>query len=421
MPQLVSLQFSDRDMPLRYDPATLTDLKPSDFVVARRADREDVGLVSAVEWVSKEQIRLRGKPPEKILRRADSSEREEYFARKALERRALNMCKTKAAEMKLPMKISHAQFIAADSKIVFHFTSEQRVDFRQLVRDLSAALKTRVELWQVGVRDEAKLLDGYGLCGLRTCCSQWLPDFRPINIRMAKTQDINLPPNKLSGQCGRLLCCLSYEVDQYKEMAKELLPKGATVQIDGQDGIIIDRNIIVQKYHVRLADANRVLVVKLEDLEEVRVPDQMKKMASVFRTIARPGGEGEPEPERRSTDAPSVLGPRLDAAAPSTTEAPKQEPKGEDGEGRKGRRRSRGRRGRRKSGGEGEQPRKQQVARKDESPKRSRAQGSEPQAGKRAKPTGGNEEADGQKKRRRRRGGRRHRPKKGPSEGSSGT
>ncbi|MGF1571620.1 MAG: stage 0 sporulation family protein [Sumerlaeia bacterium] len=290
MPQVVAIKFYEEMIPRRYETGGVSDLRVQDFVVAYREGGEDVGFVAAVEWVSSEQLRLRKDMLGQIARRASEKEKEAYFMRKAQERKALTLCKTKAEALKLPMKVSTVRIDPRSGKYIFHFTSEQRVDFRNLVKELSEELHGRIELWQIGVRDEAKAIDGFGVCGQQTCCSSWLPEFRPINIRMAKTQDINLPPAKLSGQCGRLLCCLSYEVDQYKEMSKGLLPKGATIKVEGRDGIIIDRNILRQTYVVHFQDGGNANVTA-GDLSEVRVPEQMKRMAEVFDRTRKPEKE----------------------------------------------------------------------------------------------------------------------------------
>lgn len=290
MPQVVAIKFYEEMMPRRYHTGEVKDLKLQDFVVAYRDGGEDVGFVAAVEWVSSEQLRLRKDMLGDIARRATETEKEAYFVRKSQERKALTLCKTKAEAQKLPMKVSMVRIDPRTGKYIFHFTSEQRVDFRNLVKELSEELHGRIELWQIGVRDEAKAIDGFGVCGQQTCCSSWLPDFRPINIRMAKTQDINLPPAKLSGQCGRLLCCLSYEVDQYKEMSKGLLPKGATIKVEGRDGVIYDRNILRQTYEVHFQDGGNASVTA-GDLTEVRVPEQMKRMAEVFDRTRKPEKE----------------------------------------------------------------------------------------------------------------------------------
>jgi cell fate regulator YaaT (PSP1 superfamily) len=291
MPQVISLKFAQEEMPRTYDPNGIEGLALQDFVVAEVDDSQDVGFIAGVEWVSSEQLRLRRGPMKRILRRATDREKEVFFTRKTVERRALVLCKEKAEEMHLPIKVTTSRIDPRDGRIVFRFTSDQRVDFRALVRELTALLKARIELWQIGVRDEAKIVDGFGICGLRTCCSSWLPDFRPITIKMAKDQDINLPPNKLSGQCGRLLCCLSYEVDQYRDMVKQLLPKGSTIEVEGREGVIIDRNIIRQSYTVQFPDGGTTIVAAHEDLR-ARVPDQLKKMSGMFAKSATTRAKG---------------------------------------------------------------------------------------------------------------------------------
>jgi cell fate regulator YaaT (PSP1 superfamily) len=293
MPQLVSLKFSEREMPKIFACGPLHDVQVQEFVVAPRDGEEDVGYVAAIEYVSTEQLKLRRSAYKPLVRRASEQEKEAFFLRRAKEKKALSLCKTKAREFGLPMKISTARLDPSEGRYVFHFTSEQRVDFRQLVRELAALLKARIELWQIGVRDEGRLIDGFGECGLRTCCSSWLTEFRPINLRMAKEQDINLPPNKLSGLCGRLLCCLSYEVDQYREMGRQLLAKGATIEVGGRKGVIMDRNILTQSYQVQFEDGASG-VVKHAEIGQAQVPEQMKQMARFFK-----GDEETPPPPPR--------------------------------------------------------------------------------------------------------------------------
>ena len=343
MAQLVSLKFDPNDMPARYDPAGVENLTPSEFVVAERDGSSDVGLVAAIEFIATEQLKLRHEPLRRVLRRATPEEKEAFFVRKAEESRALVLCKEKARELKLPMKISTVRIDPNDGRVIYNFTSDQRVDFRQLVRELSLILRARIELWQIGVRDEAKAIDGFGVCGLRTCCSQWLPDFRPISIRMAKDQDINLPPSKLSGQCGRLLCCLSYEVDQYRDMNRRLMPKGATITAAGKNGIIIDRNILTGEYTVLIQDGP-TLKVSIEDIEEVRIPDQMKSMAKVLeRKLSE-------RADMIGTANPPVIEPRptpVEKPAPPVAKAPE-----ETEEEKKGRRRRRPPHDKSKGGGE---------------------------------------------------------------------
>lgn len=384
MPQLINLKFAPEEMPRLYDPNGVEGLAPEDFVFAERDKGRDVGFVAGIEWLSSEQLKLRlqAAPRPRILRRATDAEKDAFFTRKAMERRALVLCKEVAVQLKLPIKISAARIDPNDGRVVFHFTSDQRIDFRALVSEMSARLKSRIELWQVGVRDEAKKVDGFGVCGLRTCCSAWLPEFRPISLRHARDQEINLPPGKLSGLCGRLLCCLSYEVDQYREMGRKLLPKGATVEVQGRKGVIIDRNILLGKYTLKMEDGPYQVVVA-DEMGNVRIPDQMKRMADAVRGGIESGGADLAVEEPR----PAAHAP------PQPKEQPADRPK-PDQENRRKRTRSRG--GRKQSGGE--------SARPSESPKPK----PEAAANKPADAAAG--DGDGKPRRRRgKRGGRRNR------------
>lgn len=340
MPQLVAVKFAENEMPHPYDPGGVEEIALQDFVVAEREGTEDVGFVAGIEYVSRQQLKLRSEPHRRIVRLATDGEKEAFFVRKAMERKALTICKERSRALKLPMKITRARIDPRDGRVVFHFTSESRVDFRQLVRELSVMLKSRVELWQIGVRDEAKMVDGVGICGLRTCCSAWLTDFHPINLRMAKDQDISLPPAKLSGLCGRLLCCLSYEVDQYREMSKSLLPKGSTIRVDDKDGVIIDRNVLLQSYTVMFSEGG-VQRVKLSELSEVRIPDQMKRMGERLRAAFVTEEAPAPDEESDAPEARPVASPRQASTPPGPAPAKEEKRPGERDGAQKKRRRGR--------------------------------------------------------------------------------
>jgi cell fate regulator YaaT (PSP1 superfamily) len=159
-----------------------------------------------------------------------------------------------ASEYKLHMKVLKAEYNYDGSRLLFFFTAEGRVDFRDLVRALARTFKTRIDLHQVGVRDEAKLIGELGVCGQLLCCRDWLPDFNKVSIRMAKHQDLSLNPLEISGICGRLLCCLAYE-DEYYSMMKAVLPKrGQPVQTPEGAGVVLDVNVITETVTVRLED-----------------------------------------------------------------------------------------------------------------------------------------------------------------------
>lgn len=156
-------------------------------------------------------------PLKKVVRRASRRDEEQLDANRARENEALATCEAKIREHNLPMSLVGAEYTFDGQKLLFYFTAENRVDFRELVRDLAATFKTRIELRQIGVRDEAKMLGGLGPCGRSICCATFLGDFQPVSIRMAKEQNLSLNPTKISGLCGRLMCCLRYECEHYNE------------------------------------------------------------------------------------------------------------------------------------------------------------------------------------------------------------
>jgi cell fate regulator YaaT (PSP1 superfamily) len=174
------------------------------------------------------------------------------------------------------MKITNVRFDEKKNKVIFNFTADKRVDFRELVRDLASALKSRIELWQIGVRDEAKMIDGLGVCGRRLCCANFIKNFVPITIRMAKDQDIILSPSKLSGVCGRLMCCLAYEEEHYQELSEGAPPIGATIKTKDTEGLVIDRNLLSQTYTIKDSDGHRYRV-GIKEVKDVFIPENLEK------------------------------------------------------------------------------------------------------------------------------------------------
>jgi hypothetical protein len=177
------------------------------------------------------------------------------------------------------MKLIRAEYLFDASKIIFYFTADGRVDFRELVKDLAHHFHTRIEMRQIGVRDEAKLIGGLGVCGRSLCCCSFLTNFAPVSVRMAKEQGLALNPNKISGQCGRLLCCLNYEFDLYSSLRKKLPKSGSKVMVEDKQGEITAQNILAQ-----------TVIVRLEDRQLVSVPvDTLKKPEK----SAKPAPAGE--------------------------------------------------------------------------------------------------------------------------------
>jgi len=216
------------------------------------------------EVLSGEEIILDKGVPQKALRKviraATNSDIEKIDRNRKTAKEAIKTCNKKIIERKLNMKLIDAELSFDCSKIIFYFSAEERVDFRDLVKDLAKIFKARIELKQVGVRDEAKMFGGFGQCGRELCCARFLKDFEPVTIKMAKDQNLPLNPTKISGVCGRLMCCLSYEHKCYKEFAKGLPKISQRVKTKDGPGKIIDVNYL-----------KRIAVAELEDGRHIKI------------------------------------------------------------------------------------------------------------------------------------------------------
>jgi len=245
-----------------------------------------------------------GLPLKKIYRKATEADLRRLEENHAGEKRAFDICLQKIAEHNLPMKLINVEFTFDVNKIIFFFTADGRVDFRELVRDLAAIFRTRIELRQVGVRDEAKLLGGMGGCGRPLCCASFLGEFIPVSIRMAKDQNLSLNPTKISGVCGRLMCCLKYENDLYCEHCPmqnanvTLRPKvGSRVIVADGEGKIVSENFARRNATI-LLDTNRIVVVGWDEILPVNEEDLEAVDESAQVEADKPVDEPPPKPIR---------------------------------------------------------------------------------------------------------------------------
>ncbi len=249
MPLVVGIRFRPVTKVYYFDPTDMESLEQDDYVIVETSRGIELGVViQPPHEVPKGDIKGKLK---RVIRKAspvDLLQAEKY---RAQEQAAQDRCEDLVKQMRLPLKVLQAEYSFDGSRLLFSFTAEQRIDFRELVKELARALKTRIEMKQVGARDETKILDGYGRCGRRLCCSSWLTEFHPVSIRMAKRQSLPLSPSEISGQCGRLLCCLAYEDEMYAE-AKERLPKINSQVKTPQGGVATVRGINVIKETVLL-------------------------------------------------------------------------------------------------------------------------------------------------------------------------
>jgi cell fate regulator YaaT (PSP1 superfamily) len=203
-----------------------------------------------------------------IIRQASVEDLEQAEAYKAQAREAFDLCRQHIQEMAVPMKLVSADFTLDGRKVIFYFTAEGRVDFRQLVRSLASALQTRIEMRQIGVRDEAKKLGGYGTCGRPLCCSTFLTEFAPISVRMAKEQGLALNPSRISGVCGRLKCCLAYEIPVYKAIRDELPRIGDTYVTEEGPGRVTDVTVMGEAFEVELDESGDRIFVRLPSADD---------------------------------------------------------------------------------------------------------------------------------------------------------
>ncbi|KKM12882.1 stage 0 sporulation protein [Clostridiales bacterium PH28_bin88] len=262
MTNVVGVRFKKAGKIYYFDPGEIA-LEMGDGVIVETARGVEYGeVVVAPRMVEDEEVVT---PLKKVVRKADSEDRAKVDENRQKEREAFKICQEKIAAHGLPMKLVDVEYTFDVGKIIFYFTAEGRVDFRELVKDLASVFRTRIELRQIGVRDEAKMLGGLGACGRVLCCSSFLGDFDPVSIRMAKEQNLSLNPTKISGICGRLMCCLRYENDAYEDARERLPSPGDTVKTPGGQGRVIGANILKETVTVEFPD-KQVAVFELEEV-----------------------------------------------------------------------------------------------------------------------------------------------------------
>lgn len=263
MYSVVGVRFKKAGKIYYFDPGELP-VQKDDFVIVETVRGIEYGkVVTGIKEVEEEDVVL---PLKKVLRIADEKDRLIVEENKQEAKEAYEICSQKVIEHNLDMKLVDVEYTFDRNKIIFYFTAGGRVDFRELVKDLAAIFKTRIELRQIGVRDEAKMLGGIGPCGRMLCCSTFLGDFEPVSIKMAKDQNLSLNPTKISGLCGRLMCCLKYENDEY-ESAKEQLPDlGEYVETNNGLGKVVGLNILERVIQIELIEQEKVVEYTLDEI-----------------------------------------------------------------------------------------------------------------------------------------------------------
>ena len=302
--KVIGVRFKSSGRIYYFDPLEFT-FNEGDGVIVETARGQEYGEVAQVATEVEETMIV--SPLKPVIRPAtdqDSVMREQNAAK---EDDAFHVCQQKIQQHKLDMHLVSAEYSFNGSKLVFYFTADERVDFRELVKDLASQFRTRIELRQIGVRDEAKMLGGLGSCGRVVCCKAFLQDFHPVSIKMAKEQNLSLSPTKISGLCGRLMCCLQYEQSSYEEMKRRMPHINREVLTPDGPGMVVENNAITEKTRVRLQLADGSIDVREFNYlllgkpgEPLPVPPSEPKTEAVEEAPAEPKQVPVPEaaPER---------------------------------------------------------------------------------------------------------------------------
>ncbi len=249
MTQVVGVRFKDTGKVYFFDPNGL-EIQAGSHVIVETARGIECGIVAeANKSVEDDEVVAPLKPVKRIATQEDMKILE---SNKKKEKEAYNICLKKIEDHKLEMNLTEVEYTFDGSKIIFYFTADGRVDFRELVKDLASAFHSRIELRQIGVRDESKMIGGLGICGRPFCCSTFLNDFHSVSIKMAKEQGLSLSPGKISGTCGRLMCCLKYEQNSYDYLQKITPRKGAIVDCRDGRGTVVDVSLLTGKLKIKL-------------------------------------------------------------------------------------------------------------------------------------------------------------------------
>ena len=361
MTEIIAVRFKSGGKQYYFSPNGLT-FQPGQGVVVETSRGIELGeCVEGNTMVDEMELLAPLRP---VVRAATPEDYAAVEKNKEKEARAFEICQEKIAQHGLDMKLVEAEYSFEGNKVTFFFTSEGRVDFRALVKDLAGAIHARIELRQIGVRDEAKMLGGLGICGRPFCCSQFLDEFQPVSIKMAKTQNLSLNPTKISGTCGRLMCCLKYEQDAYEDLVKQAPKMDSFVETPDGVGTVSAVNLLRQKVNVRLENDpetphcyHNCEVCVVRSGKGKRPEGYVAPPPEELAKLRKPDEEPESQPEDRLSAAlaQALFQPGQES------DAPQQTPVEDAGEEHRRRRRSRGRgRGPKPEGEKAAQPRQEE-------------------------------------------------------------
>ena len=301
MATVIGVRFKKAGKVYYFDPDGIWP-RPGDYVIVETARGVEFGeVVTGSRSVNDAQIVT---PLKKVIRVASEEDVQRAEANEKREKEAFQICQERIARHKLDMKLVSVEYTFDNNKIIFYFTANGRVDFRDLVKDLASVFKIRIELRQIGVRDEAKMLGGLGSCGRPICCGAFLGDFQPVSIKMAKEQNLSLNPTKISGQCGRLMCCLKYEQENYEQVLKRVPRVGKDIVTPDGVGVITEINCIKETVRVRIRVDEDSFDVREYPIDDVRRPGPDDAAAIREQRPEKPRrGRPQPQPEPADSDA----------------------------------------------------------------------------------------------------------------------
>lgn len=266
MVKVIGVRFKKAGKIYYFDPSDFKIEKGQNVIVETIRGIEFGQCVTEEKEIEENEIIS---PLKSVIRKANEEDKQRHLKNKSKEKEAFDICLEKIKEHKLQMKLIDVEYTFDNNKVIFYFTADGRVDFRELVKDLASIFKTRIELRQIGVRDEAKMIGGLGPCGRPMCCSTYLGDFVPVSIKMAKEQNLSLNPTKISGICGRLMCCLNFEQETYEEIRKKLPKIGSIVSSEYGEGEVVENSVVKEmvKAKIKLPSGDEVIEqISIHDL-----------------------------------------------------------------------------------------------------------------------------------------------------------
>ncbi|MCI6640834.1 MAG: stage 0 sporulation family protein [Pygmaiobacter massiliensis] len=323
MVNVVGVRFKTGGKVYYFDPCGLI-LRKGDYVIVETARGLECGEVcQPVHAVADVSIT---KALKQVVRVADDVDVRRMRQNREDEKRAFQICEERISRHKLEMKLIDVEYAFDRSKILFNFTADGRVDFRELVKDLAGVFRTRIELRQIGVRDESKMLGGLGICGQPFCCSRFLSDFQPVSIKMAKEQGLSLNPTKISGSCGRLMCCLAYEQPAYEYLNSITPGVGSYVKTPDGEGTVCEANPVSGQVKVRLEPGVDVPKTYIRDELEVLRAASKRAGEKKRRKAARTPKPAEPAQNMQKTPGAHSVGDRAHAAGQGKENAVRKQP-----------------------------------------------------------------------------------------------